>query len=145
VTETTAQDALSVRLAVTDGIHRFYDLVDGGRASAAASVFHGDASWTFGPGTPKPGTIAGDEITAAMQARENLKSAFTRHIISNILFDRITASEADVRYQMILFRSDDETRVALPSLVADVSENWVGDEAGFRIMSRTVLPTFAKA
>ena len=138
-------DALSVRLAVTDGIHRFYDLVDSGRAGASADLFHADGTLTFGPGAPQPGTIAGSNIKTAMEAREALKSAFTRHFIGNIVFDRISSSGADVRYMMILFRSDDETRVALPSIVADVTENWVRDGDDFRIMARTILPTFFKA
>lgn len=138
-------DSLSVRLAVTDGIHRFYDLVDSGRAGASADLFHADGTLTFGPGTPQPGTIAGSNIRTAMQAREELKSAFTRHFIGNIVFDRISRSAADVRYLMILFRSDDATRVALPSIVADVTENWVRDEDDFRIMSRMIVPSFLKA
>lgn len=138
-------DGLSVRLAVTDGIHRFFDLVDSGRAAASADLFHADGTLTFGPGAPQPGTIAGSGIRTAMQAREALKSAFTRHFIGNIVFDRISPSGADVRYMMILFRSDDATRVALPSIVADVTESWVKDGDDFKIMSRTVLPTFLKA
>ncbi len=138
-------DALSVRLAVTDGIHRFYDLVDSGRAGASADLFHADGTLTFGPGAPQPGTISGSNIKTAMQAREELKSAFTRHLIGNIVFDRISPSAADVRYLMILFRSDDATRVALPSIVADIIESWVRDGDDLRIMSRTILPTFLKA
>lgn len=140
-----ASDAINVRLAVADGIHRFFDLVDSGRASATASLFHPEASLTFGPGSPQPGTIFGAEIKGAMQARENLKSAFTRHFIGNIIFDRIAGSEADVRYQMILFRSDNEDRIAVPAFVADVSEHWVIYDGEFKIMSRTILPTFKKS
>jgi len=142
---TSAFDALTVRFSVTDGIHQFFDLVDNGRASAAGNLFHSDATLTFGPGSPQPGTISGEDIKQAMQARENLKSAFTRHFIGNIIFDRISPAGADVRYQMILFRSDDESRPAMPAFVADVAEKWVMDESGTKIMTRTILPTFARS
>jgi len=141
----SASDTLTVRLLVTDGIYRFFDLVDNGRASATASLFHPDATLTFGPGSPQPGTISGADIRSAMEARENQRSAFTRHFIGNVIFDRIATSEAEVRYQLILFRSDDETRLAVPAFVADVGEKWILHDGEFKIMSRTILPTFSKA
>ncbi len=69
---TSAFDTLAVRLSVMDGIHHFFDLVDTGRASATVALFHPDATLTFGPGSPQPGTIAGPSIKSAMEARENL-------------------------------------------------------------------------
>lgn len=142
---TSSFDALAARISVVDGIHRFFDLVDTGQASATVSLFHPAATLTFGPGSPQPGTISGPSIKSAMEAREKLKSAFTRHFIGNIIFDRLAADGVDVRYQMILFRSDDESRLARPSFVADVSEKWINYDGGFKIMSRTVSPTFANS
>lgn len=144
MTDVPFSEPLSARLRITDGIHQFFDLVDSGRASATATLFHPDATLTFGPGSPQPGTIVGEGIRSAMAARESLKSAFTRHFIGNIIFDRITPSGADVRYQMILFRSDDETRSAVPAFVADVAEQWVPHDGRLTIMSRTVQPTFSR-
>lgn len=141
----SASDSLALRLLVTDSIHHFFDLVDNGRASATADLFHSGATLTFGPGSPQPGTISGADIMSAMQARESLKSAFTRHFIGNIIFDRLSAAAAEVRYQMILFRSDDDKRLAMPAFVADVAEKWVRDEGRVKIMSRTILPTFARS
>ncbi|MET0545824.1 MAG: nuclear transport factor 2 family protein, partial [Caulobacterales bacterium] len=42
---------------ITDAIYRFYSLVDAGKADQTIDLFAPDAAWTFGPGTPKPGTI----------------------------------------------------------------------------------------
>lgn len=138
-------NALVARFMVTEGIHRFFDLVDRGQASATADLFHADATLTFGPGSPQPGTVQGAAIKAAMQARENLKTAFTRHFIGNIIFDQLSSKDAQVRYQMILFRSDDATREATPAFVADVSETWEAEEGGFKIRARTVTPTFTRS
>lgn len=143
MSEIAATDPLAVRLSISDGIHRFFDLVDSGRAGATAALFHSDASLTFGPGSPQPGTITGPAIKEAMEARERLTTAFTRHFIGNVIFDRLSAAEADVRYQMILFRSDNDKRLASPRFVADVSEKWVNRDGEFKIMCRTVLPTFS--
>lgn len=143
MSQVATTDALAVRLSVSDAIYRFFDLVDRGRAGASAALFHPDASLTFGPGSPQPGTISGSAIKEAMEARERLTTAFTRHFIGNVIFDRVSAVEADVRYQMILFRSDDDRRLAVPRFVADVSERWINRDDGFKIMCRTVLPTFS--
>jgi hypothetical protein len=132
------------RLAISDGIHMFFHLVDSGRASATAKLFTADAKLTFGPGSPQPGTIEGDSIAAAMTAREALKTAFTRHVVSNIMFDD-EAHTPKVHYLLTLFRSDDETRSSVPAFVADVSEIWWHGEGRWLIGERTIQPAFMRA
>jgi hypothetical protein len=132
------------RLAITDAVHRFFALVDGGKAASTADIFTADASLTFGPGSPNPGTIEGAEIGAAMVAREAQVNAFTRHCISNLQFVRGPNGTVQVSYIMILFRSDDATRSSIPSFVADAAEEWVASEGVWRLASRIVTPTFSK-
>lgn len=131
------------RLAITDGVHRFFFLVDSGNASQTADLFTEDATLTFGPGSPSPGTIEGSAIAAAMQAREAQKSAFTRHAVANLTFKE-AADGAAVRYLLTLYRSDDATRGTLPAFVADVEETWTRRDGDWRIAARTILPAFAR-
>jgi hypothetical protein len=131
------------RLAISDAIHTFFHLVDSGRAAQTVKFFASDAQLTFGPGSPQPGTIEGESIAAAMIAREALKSAFTRHVVSNILFDAdATADLPTVSYLLTLFRSDDDTRSSIPAFVADVAETWRFTEGQWQIAERTILPAF---
>ncbi|QUT07201.1 nuclear transport factor 2 family protein [Sphingobium phenoxybenzoativorans] len=134
-----------IRHAVTDGIHLFFDLVDHGQASRTATLFTADASLTFGPGSPNPGTITGEAIATAMAAREKQASAFTRHVVSNIMFDAENAKGVSVRYLLVLFRSDDDSRDSKPAFVADVRERWSQREGSWKIAERIVNPAFIRA
>jgi ketosteroid isomerase-like protein len=137
--------AISVenRLAISDAIHTFFHLVDSGHAAQTVKLFAPDAKLTFGPGSPQPGTIEGDSIAAAMIAREALKTAFTRHLVSNIIFDADAAmDEPTVTYLLTLFRSDDDTRSSVPAFVADVAETWRCADGRWQIAERTILPAF---
>jgi len=133
------------RLAIADCIHLFFYQVDHGQASRTAALFTADASLTFGPGSPTPGTITGDAITAAMAAREKQTSAFTRHVVSNIMFDTEAFDDVGVRYLLVLFRSDDDSRDSKPAFVADVRERWSQQEGSWKIAERVVSPAFIRA
>lgn len=134
----------SVREDIRDGIHTFYAWVDGGQASRTADLFTRDASLTFGPGSPKPGTIQGAEIRQSMIAREALKTDFTRHAISNIVL-RPAEAGVDAQYLLTLYRSDDETRSSMPAFVADVGETWVREDDAWKISSRLITPAFVRS
>jgi ketosteroid isomerase-like protein len=136
--------SLDDRAAVADSIYAFYHLVDSGQASRTAQLFTEDAELTFGPGSPQPGTTVGAAIGDAMRAREAVKSAFTRHIVSSI---RFAAAGDDVRadYILTLYRSDDETRSSIPAFVADVAEVWRQTGGEWRMAMRTILPAFTRA
>jgi ketosteroid isomerase-like protein len=135
---------LEQRAAIGDAVHRFYDLVDRGQASRTAELFADDAKLTFGPRSPKPGTIEGAAIRDAMIAREAQTSAFTRHAVSNFIFARSDDAVA-VRYLLTLYRSDDETRGSVPAFVADVEERWREASSGWRIAERTIVPAFVRS
>jgi ketosteroid isomerase-like protein len=135
--------SLDDRTAVADSIHAFYRLVDSGQASRTTDLFTDDARLTFGPGSPQPGTIMGPAIRDAMIAREALKSAFTRHAVTNIRFGS-TGSDVAADYMLTLYRSDDETRSSVPAFVADVAEVWRRTGEKWRMSERTILPTFTR-
>lgn len=133
----------SVRVALTDAIHLYYHLVDSGQASQVAGLFAPGGSLTFGPGSPKPGTIEGRAIADAMRAREAQTSAFTRHAVTNIVLTGIDTDSVSARHMLILFRSDDASRSTLPTFVADVEDRWVRSGDAWTLAERTILPSFA--
>jgi len=133
---------LDERQAISDVLHRFYWLVDQGRAAEVADLFTADASITFGPGAPKPGTISGAEIRPAMAARQAQANVTTRHVLSNIAMERQADGSVSVYSLLTLFRSDDGTRSPAPSVVADVNETVVRDAGEWRIARRLISPVF---
>jgi hypothetical protein len=138
-----AKVAFNIRQDIADRIHLFYDLVDGGKAASTADIFTEDARLTFGPGSPKPGTIEGPAIRDAMAARELQTSAFTRHMVSNLMFSPAADDAVSATYLLLLFRSDDETRNSMPAFVADVAETWaLGGE--WKLVERVISPAFAR-
>jgi hypothetical protein len=136
---------IEARQAITDGIHLFFNLVDHGKAGSTADLFTHDARLTFGPGSPKPGTIEGPAIREAMAAREQQTSAFTRHVVTNIIFTSADDGAVSATYILTLFRSDDESRSSAPAFVADVAETWVPRDQDWKLAERTIGPTFSRA
>jgi hypothetical protein len=134
-----------VRQSIADGIHLFFNLVDHGKAGSTAVLFTETAKLTFGPGSPNPGTIEGSAIRDAMAARERQTSAFTRHVVTNMIFASTDGDVVSVTYILTLFRSDDESRSAVPAFVADVAETWVSGGQDWKLAERTISPTFARA
>lgn len=133
---------LALRFAVTDVVHRFFQLVDDGRAAETAGLFTSDATLTFGPGAPKPGTIGGADIPIAMAARQAQTSVTTRHVLSNLAVSARPDGTLTVRSLLTLYRSDGEGRDSYPASVADVEDVLVQVDDGWRIRARTVTPVF---
>ena len=142
-----ADTTLSIqdRLAVTDVVHRFFYLVDQGNAAQTAALFTADATLTFGPGAPKPGTVEGPAIPGAMAARESQKHVTTRHVLSNLIVTPQADGSIAVYSLLTLFRSEDEGRDSLPASVADINDVLVKDGEGWKIRSRLILPIFNRA
>lgn len=134
----------TVRAEIADRIHLFYRLMDGGKAERAGNLFTSDARLTFGPGSPRPGTIEGHDISLAMAARQREHGTFTRHAISNLAFDDQGGGAISVTYLMVLFRSDDDTRDSVPAFVADVEDRWIIDGKDWNLAERTVSPAFSR-
>lgn len=135
---------LEHRAAIGDAIHAFYAAVDAGKASQTALMFTPDARLTFGPGSPQPGTIEGVQIGAAMEARERQTAAFTRHVVTNLVFEG-TGGGTCVSYILTLYRSDDEGRDSKPAFVADVRERWSFQGSGWLIAEREIIPAFFRS
>jgi ketosteroid isomerase-like protein len=134
---------LDDRTAIADAIHSYFRLVDSGQASRTAALFTADATLTFGPGSPQPGTITGAAIRAAMVAREAQTTAFTRHIVTNLSFAPDAGGVA-TSYLLTLYRSDDHTRSSVPAFVADVAEVWTSASGHWQMTMRSIAPAFMR-
>ena len=130
------------RQAIVDLIHRYFWLVDHGLADQTAACFTATAKLTFGPGAPKPGTIEGSAIGAAMVARSKQIEVTTRHVVSNIALAVIDGSRVRAYSLLTLFRSADASRDTYPASVADVDDIVVRDADTWRIQERTISPIF---
>lgn len=130
------------RQAITDLIHRFYRLVDQGRADETAELFTQTARLTFGPGAPKPGTTEGAGIAALMAARATQLHVTTRHVLSNIALSSREDGSVEGYSLLTLYRSETDGRDSYPASVADVEELFVRGADGWRIQARTISPIF---
>ncbi|MBB4631638.1 ketosteroid isomerase-like protein [Sphingosinicella soli] len=144
---TVADSTLTIedRLAAGDVVRRFFWLVDHGRAAETAALFARDASLTFGPGSPRPGTIASADIGPAMVARQAQLNVTTRHVLT----EAQTAVNGDgsiaISSLLTLFRSEDEGRDSYPVSVADIEDVLVREDGAWRIKTRTISPVFNRA
>jgi hypothetical protein len=132
------------RFSVTDLINKFYHLIDTGRAGETAPIFAADATLEFGPGSPKPGTIRGGEISVAMRDRERMTDVTTRHVVSNIALQSDGDRRLSAHYLLTLFRADARPRTTVPAFVADVDETWVRGEDEWKISGRLITPIFSR-
>jgi hypothetical protein len=130
------------RQAIVDVIHRYFWLVDVGRANEAASLFVADGKLTFGEGSPKPGTISGDDIAIAMAARARQVEVTTRHVVSNIQFTANADGSVSTYSLLTLYRSADTSRDTHPASVADIEDLFVEYEGEWRISERLIQPVF---
>jgi hypothetical protein len=140
-------DALSTtdRQSIVDCLHRYFWLVDRGRAAETAALFTQTARLTFGPGSPKPGSITGPDIARAMQARGAQTHITTRHVLSNIVVSPQSRGTVNVSSLLTLFRSDDDSRDTYPASIADVEDVFVLEGDSWLIQERTILPIFNRA
>ena len=130
------------RLAIIDVIHKFFWLVDHGRAGETADLFTKTARLTFAPGAPKPGTIQGPDIPAAMAARAEQVEVTTRHALSNIRLIPNADGSVSACSLLTLFRSESATRDSYPASIADIEEIFVRGDGGWYIQERTIVPIF---
>lgn len=130
------------RLAIQSLLYRAFWLVDNGRAAEVAELFAHDAAWTFGPGTPKPGTVSGDEIGQFLIARQAQTQVTTRHVLSNVLIEPIDGGAASARSLLTLFRTDGGEPVAQVASVADIVDRLERRDGEWKIVNRLVAPVF---
>ena len=134
-------------LAISALSAEFGYLVDQKRATECEGLFAVDADLIFGPGSPKPGTLAGVEaIRGFLVARQALMHVTTRHVATNFRFEAQTDGSVKVTSLLTVFRSDDETREASVALVCDVAEVFTREAGGsWRIQERLTTPIFARS
>jgi hypothetical protein len=126
-------------------LHRYFWLVDHGRAAETVELFSPTARLTFGPGAPKPGSLCGAEIGAAMQARQKQTHVNTRHVISNVVMAARQAGLVEVTSLLTLFKSEHDSRDSYPASIADINDVFVLQQGAWLIQERTILPVFSRA
>ncbi len=134
--------SLDDRLDIESLLYRAFWLVDHGRAAEVASLFTPDGKWTFGPGTPKPGTLIGAEISQFLVARQAQAHVTTRHVLSNVLVEAESGDRAAARSVLTLYRSETDVLPADPAAVADIEDVVVRTDEGWKIGQRLVTPVF---
>ncbi|WP_197277036.1 nuclear transport factor 2 family protein [Sphingomonas profundi] len=132
------QDHDAIEAVVLD----FFRLVDMGRADETLALFTPDATVTFAPGSPKPGTIAGPDIAAAMTARAAQKEVTTRHVVTNFHIERRSEGRTICSSLLTLYRTDAGRSKAFPPTIADVEDVMEQSDGRWRIAARTITPIF---
>ncbi len=138
----TPEDALAISAISAE----FGYLVDHGRATECEALFLEEAKLSFGPGSPKPGTLAGvAAIRAFLVARQSQTHLTTRHQATNFRLQMQQDGRVNVQSLLTVFRSDDHTRQPLVAIVADVEELFAHNAQGeWRIEERLTTPIFTK-
>ena len=124
---------------------RTFWLIDNGRAAEVASFFAPDGSLTFGPGAPKPGTLSGPAIAAAMQGRQDDVAAVSRHVLTNFVIEPQSDGRVVVRSLMTLFRTATGDFSPQVRTVADLIDTFRSGSEGWVIVDRAILPVFGLA
>ena len=132
------------RLAAGDVVRRFFWLVDHGRAAETAALFARDGRLTFGPGSPKPGTVAGADLAPAMAARQAQEHVTTRHVLTETQVAANDDGSMTISSLLTLFRSEDAGRDSYPMSVADIEDVLVREDGAWRIRTRTISPVFSR-
>jgi hypothetical protein len=127
---------------IVEVIHRYFWLVDHGRADETARLFTPTGRLTFGEHAPKPGTLEGAAIGVAMLARSKRTTLTTRHVVTNIMLTARDPATVEASFLLMLFLSEDERLDTYPESVADVDDVFVRDGAQWLIHQRTVAPVF---
>jgi SnoaL-like protein len=131
--------------SIVDVIHRYFWLVDHGRADETAHLFTPSGRLTFGERAPKPGTIEGAAIGVAMLARSKQINVTTRHVVSNIILAVRDAASVEASFLLTLFRSEDTRLDTYPASIADVDDVFVRQGEHWRIQRRVIAPVFNRA
>lgn len=132
------------RTEITDTIHKYFWLVDHGRASKAIDLFTETASMTFGPGSARPGTISGPDLRKALTAQDSLVGTVMRHVVSNILFTGESGAQVTLSALLTLYKGSGDSRDTRPEFVADLEDSFVLKDR-WLIDRRVVTPIFVKS
>lgn len=133
---------LEDRFAASDVVNQFFWLVDHGRAAETAALFAADGALTFGPGSPKPGTVTGADLGPAMVARQAQAHVTTRHVLTQTRIVGNADGSIAISSLLTLFRSEDDGRDSYPTSVADIDDMLVLENGEWRIKARMISPVF---
>lgn len=133
-----------VRRSITDAIHQYFWLADVGRADEIPALFAPEATLTFGPGAPRPGTIAGQEIVDVFKARAAQSEVTTRHVVSNLLIGAKEDGSVTSHCILTLYRSDTPDCDSYPFMVADIDDCFVNTGGNWLLQSREITPVFSR-
>ena len=86
-----------------------------------------------------------EAIRNFLTARQAQTHVTTRHLASNFRMKRLGDERVEVESLLTVFRSDDETRQPIVTVVADVLEVYFrGEDGAWWIEARLTTPIFAK-
>ena len=118
-------------------VHQYARFVDSGEAARVAELFTPDGVWTAADGRSMDGQEA---ITAGFVGRQGLTRRLSRHVMTNVLIDRINDTEASGTAYLINFRHDERTGPAqkpgparLPKFVGDYHLTFRRSDGEWRI------------
>lgn len=126
---------------IADLIHRYFWLVDNGRASEVADLFASAGTLEFAEGAPTPGTLSRKDIDSAMIQRQSL-NVVTRHVVSNLMLSKLSETEINSSCLLTLYRSDDKFGDTYPVSVADIIDTFSREHGKWKIQHRIIAPIF---
>jgi uncharacterized protein (TIGR02246 family) len=118
-------------------IYQYASFVDGGEAARVADLFTTDGVWTGADGRSLNGQ---DQVRAAFSGRQGLTRRLSRHVMTNILIDVLTDTEASGTAYLINYRHDGTGDTAEkpgparhPKFVGDYHFEFRGENGEWRI------------
>jgi ketosteroid isomerase-like protein len=104
-------------------VYQYAWLVDSGEAAGIADLFTADGVWAAGDGEPMRNR---EGIRAGFAARQAIARRTSRHVMTNVVIDVHSATEAGGRAYLVNYRHDSETGVAEHPAPADAPK-YVGE------------------
>jgi len=121
--------ALADRQECEDVIYRSFEMIDGGRATEAGSLFVADGSHTV------EGNVAsGPGLAKFFEDREAMVDRRTRHALSNLRFEPVARDEATMRYISVVYVLPEPS----PGAVADITDHLVREDGRWRLAHRKI-------
>ena len=136
----TGVDSASIRLAVAELHAEFADRLDRHRGERVHELFATDGQYVV-DGVPLQGA---DAIRQAYQERAARGPRTTRHLFINLRIDSLGDAECRCSTVMLLYGADGVPPLPLtePLLLADVFDELVLTDAGWRFHRRELVPIF---
>jgi uncharacterized protein (TIGR02246 family) len=120
-------------------VYQYARFVDGGEAGRVADLFTRDGVWIGADGRSMNGQ---DEVRAAFAGRQTITRRLSRHVMTNVLIDGHSDSEASGIAYLINYRHDAATDTPEkpgparhPKFVGDYHFTFRRSEDGWRISS----------